>query len=209
VTTAVRYIDTVDELRALVGYPAERSIAKERSTLDRHAIAFLAQSPFCLLATSDADGACDVAPRGDEPGFALVLEPETLVLPERPGNKRLDNLANIVANPHVGLLFLIPGTTHTLRVNGSARIVAEAAYFADLAVYGRPPILAIEVTVEQVYFHCAKALIRSRLWSSSEWPDPSSVESLGQVLRAQVGLSDADAAAVDARGSAASRPDMF
>jgi len=203
------YIETMDELRALLGYPAERSVAKQRDFIDGHAVAFLARSPFCLLATAAADGSCDVAPRGDDPGFAVVLDERTLALPERPGNRRLDSLANIVTNPRVGLLFLIPGTTHTLRINGSARIVAEAGYFDAMAVYGRRPVLAVEVSVEEMYFHCAKAFVRSRLWRSAAWPDPAQVEGLGSILRDQVGMTAEDAAAVDARGADAARPSMF
>lgn len=203
------YIDTVEQLRATIGFPAERSLRKQRAKLDDHAAAFLARSPFCLLATSAPDGSCDVTPRGDDPGFALMLDEGTLAVPERPGNKRLDSLANVLANPHVGMLFLIPGTTHTLRVNGAARIVADADYFDTMAVYGRRPVLAVEVAVEEVYFHCAKAFVRSQLWKATTWPAPELVESLGVVLRDQVGLTAEEAAATDARGADANRPEMF
>jgi predicted pyridoxine 5'-phosphate oxidase superfamily flavin-nucleotide-binding protein len=125
------------------------------------------------------------------------------------GNKRLDNLLNILGNPHVGTLFVVPGTTHTLRVNGSARIVADAAYFDTMAVYGRRPVAAIEVTVEEMYFHCAKAFVRSQVWRSDTWPSAAEMESLGCILRDQLSLTDEEAAGVDERGAAAARLTMF
>jgi PPOX class probable FMN-dependent enzyme len=197
-------------LRALVGgEPGRLSLAKQRDRLDEHARAFLARSPFCVLATSGADGSCDATPRGDEPGFARVLDDRTLAIPERPGNKRLDSLRNVLANPRVGLLFLVPGVTHTLRVNGSARLVAKADFFEDLAVYGKPPVLAVLVTVAECYFHCSKAFVRAKLWQPEEWSEPGSVASLGTVMRDQVGLDESQAIGVDQRGSVAHRADMF
>lgn len=196
-------------LRTLVGgEPAERSLRKQLAHIDEYARQFLAVSPFCVLATAGADGRCDATPRGDEPGFALVLDEHTLAIPERPGNKRLDSLRNVLANSRVGLLFLVPGVTHTLRVNGSARIVAGADFFGRMAVYGKPPVLALLVTVEEVYFHCSKAFVRSRLWQPASWPE-AGLATLGRVLRDQVGLTDEEAAGVDERCSEAWRPDMF
>jgi hypothetical protein len=197
-------------LRELVGgEPAERSVRKQTDRIDEHARRFLAESSFCVLATSGADGRCDATPRGDETGFALVLDERTLALPERPGNKRLDSLLNLLENPHAGLLFLVPGVTHTLRVNGTARIVADADFFDRMTVYGKPPVLAIVVTVEEAYFHCSKAFVRSRLWQPDAWPQPGAVPSLGRVMRAQVGLTADEATGLDQRGSAENRPGMF
>jgi hypothetical protein len=197
-------------LRTLVGgEPAERALRKQLDHIDEHARQFLAESPFCVLATAGADGRCDAAPRGDEPGFALVLDEHTLALPERPGNKRLDSLRNILANPHVGLLFLVPGVTHTLRINGTARIVADADFFDQMTVYGKPPVLALEVTVEELYFHCSKAFVRSKLWQPASWPDAATLPTLGRVLRDQVGLTDQEAAGVDERGAERNRSAMF
>jgi hypothetical protein len=197
-------------LRTLVGgEPAERSVRKQLARIDEHARQFLAESPFCVLATAGPDGRCDATPRGDEPGFALVLDERTLALPERPGNKRLDSLRNVLANPQVGLLFLVPGVTHTLRVNGSAQIVADPDYADRMTVYRKPPVVALQVTVQELYFHCSKAFVRSRIWRPESWPAADALPSLGRVLRDQVGLSDQEAVAVDERGCEAYRPNMF
>jgi uncharacterized protein len=197
-------------LRTLVGgEPAERSVRKQLARIDEHARQFLAESPFCVLATAGSDGRCDATPRGDEPGFALVVDEHTLAIPERPGNKRLDSLRNVLANPRVGLLFVVPGVTHTLRVNGTARIVADADFFDRMTVYGKPPVVALQVSVEEVYFHCSKAFVRSRLWQPESWPEPAVLPTLGRVMRDQVGLTDQEAAGVDERGSVARRPSMF
>jgi PPOX class probable FMN-dependent enzyme len=194
----MRFIADEETLREQVGgAPRERSVRKQLSHLDEHARRFLAAAPFCVLATSGADGSCDATPRGDDPGFARVLDEHTLALPERPGNRRLDSLRNVLANPHVGLVFIVPGITHTLRVNGTARLVADADFFDDMAVFGKRPVLALLVTVEECYFHCAKAFIRSRLWQPEVWPGRSAVPSLGVALRDVCELSDDEAASVD------------
>jgi uncharacterized protein len=206
----VEIVGDAVRLRELIGgEPAERSVRKQTDRIDEHARQFLAEASFYVLATSGADGRCDATPRGDEKGFALVLDERTLALPERPGNKRLDSLQNLLKNPHVGLLFVVPGVTHTLRVNGTAQIVADADFFDRMTVYGKPPVLALVVTVEEAYFHCSKAFVRSRLWQPEAWPEPGVVPSLGRVMRAQVGLTEDEAAGVDRRGSAENRPSMF
>ena len=158
------------ELREIVGVPVARSVQKERSTLDQHCRAFIAQSSFLLIATAGADGRCDISPKGDAPGFVLVLDDRRLVIPDRPGNKRLDGMKNLLANPHVGLIFLVPGREETLRVNGRASITRDPELLGRSAVQGRTPLLAIGVEVEQCFFHCAKALLRSRLWRHQDWP---------------------------------------
>jgi PPOX class probable FMN-dependent enzyme len=167
------------ELTALVGDPLPRVRTKERSVLgDVHRL-WLAQSPFCLLATAGGDGSCDVSPKGDPPGFARVLDESTVAIPYRPGNRRVDGFRNVLANPHVGLLFVIPGRGDTLRINGTARLVREAPFFDDMTVRGHRPSLALLVTVEQVFFHCSKSFLRSSLWDPSSWrPDdvPSRAE---------------------------------
>ncbi|MEV0006316.1 pyridoxamine 5'-phosphate oxidase family protein [Micromonospora sp. NPDC050980] len=165
-------ITDLEELRDLLGSPTPRALAKERRTLHQRDREWLAASPFCLVATAGADGACDVSPKGDPPGFALVLDDTTIAIPERPGNRRADGYRNILANPHVGLIFLIPGRTDTLRINGRARLLRDAPWFADMEVKGHRPVLAVEVTVEQVFYHCAKAFLRSELWQPETWqPD--------------------------------------
>ncbi|WFE59257.1 pyridoxamine 5'-phosphate oxidase family protein [Micromonospora sp. WMMD712] len=165
-------ITSHEELRELLGAPLPRAVTKERRALHERDRQWLAASPFCLVATAGADGACDVSPKGDPPGFALVLDDTTIAIPERPGNRRADGYHNIVDNPHVGLIFLIPGRTDTLRINGRARLVRDAPFFDDMVVRGHRPVLAIVVEIEQIFFHCGKAFLRSELWRPETWqPD--------------------------------------
>ncbi|MFC4148846.1 pyridoxamine 5'-phosphate oxidase family protein [Micromonospora mangrovi] len=149
-----------------------RAVTKERTVLHERDREWLAASPFCLIATAGADGSCDVSPKGDPPGFTLVLDDTTIAIPERPGNRRADGYRNILDNPHVGLIHFIPGRTDTLRINGRARLVRDAPYFDDMVVKGHRPVLAVEVAVEQIFYHCAKAFLRSDLWRPETWrPD--------------------------------------
>ncbi|MFG3578879.1 pyridoxamine 5'-phosphate oxidase family protein [Micromonospora chersina] len=167
-----REITSPEELAELLGAPNQRARDKERTVLHQRDREWLAASPFCLVATAGADGSCDVSPKGDPAGFTRVLDETTIAVPERPGNRRADGYRNILANPHVGLIFLIPGRTDTLRINGRARLVADAPYFADMEVKGHRPVLAVEVSIEQIFYHCAKAFLRSELWKPETWrPD--------------------------------------
>ncbi len=199
--TARQFADVVTteaELRALLGYPGELAIAKERSALDVHCRAFIALAPFLLLGTTDGAGRCDVSPRGDGPGFVLVLDDTTLVIPDRPGNKRFDSLRNILAHGGVGLLFMIPGVEETLRVNGRARLIRDADVLARLAVRDKVPTLAIAVGVQEAFLHCAKALKRSRLWQAESWPDEDALVSRAQMFldhapRPGVGIEEMEA----------------
>jgi len=175
-------ITTADELRALLGEPSARVASKDRARLDDVHRRWLAASPLCLVATSADDGTCDVSPKGDPAGFALVLDDTTIALPERPGNRRADGYLNLLTNPHVGLLFLVPGRGDTLRVNGRARLVREAPFFDRIVVKGHRPLLALVVDVEQVFFHCAKAFMRSALWQPGTW-EPDAVDSRAQIAR--------------------------
>jgi PPOX class probable FMN-dependent enzyme len=166
-------ITTPDQLTALVGEPVPKVRDKVRPRLHDLDRQWLGASPFCLVATSDADGRCDVSPKGDPAGqLAHVLDDQTLAIAERPGNRRVDGFHNVLANPHVGLVFLIPGRDDTLRVNGRARLVSDAPFFDDLVVKGHRPVLALVVDVEEVFHHCAKAFMRSRLWDRASWDDP-------------------------------------
>jgi uncharacterized protein len=168
-TTPWPEIGSADELRALVGEPSERAANKDRDRLHEHDRAWLAASPFVLMATSAADGTCDVSPKGDPPGFTLVLDDTTIAIPERPGNRRTDGFHNILSNPHVGLIYLVPGRGDTLRVNGRARLVRDAPFFDDLVVKGHRPVLALVVDIEEVFYHCSKAFLRSKLWHPGSW----------------------------------------
>ena len=170
------------ELRALVGEPSERAVKKEIQTLDVYARAFIANAPFLLLATSGADGRCDVSPKGDAPGFVHVLDDRHLAIPDRPGNRRADGMSNLVQNGHVGLIFLIPGREDTLRVNGRAWIVRDGDLLDRMAVNGKLPQLAIGVEVEECFSHCPKAFKRSKLWQANEWPSADVVASFAQML---------------------------
>ena len=165
-------ITSHEELRELLGAPMPRAVTKERTVLHERDREWLAASPFCLVATSGADGSCDVSPKGDPPGFTLVLDETTIAIPERPGNRRADGYRNILDNPHVGLIYLIPGRTDTLRINGRARLVRDAPFFDDMVVKGHRPMLAVVVEIEQIFYHCAKAFLRSQLWLPETWrPD--------------------------------------
>jgi len=175
-------VTDADQLRELLGEPSARVLDKDRTALHDLDRAWLAASPFCLVSTSDGQGRCDVSPKGDPPGFTLVLDDVTIAIPERAGNRRADGFHNILANPHVGLLFLVPGRGDTLRINGRARLVRDPALLDAMTVHGHRPVMATVVYVEQVFHHCAKALLRSQLWDPASW-DPGSVAPRPQIAR--------------------------
>ncbi|MEU8329356.1 pyridoxamine 5'-phosphate oxidase family protein [Micromonospora sp. NPDC048839] len=186
-------ITSHEELRDLLGEPTARAANKDRRRLHERDREWLGASPFCLLATAGADGSCDVSPKGDPAGFALVLDDTTIAVPERPGNRRADGYRNILDNPHVGMLFLIPGRTDTLRINGRARLVRDAPWFDDMMVKGHRPVLAVVVEIEQIFYHCAKAFLRSALWQPETWqPDvlPSRARLIKEVEAPMVSLQD-------------------
>lgn len=165
-------VTTEAELREVLGEPSPRVLGKDRAALHEIDRAWIAASPFLLVATSASDGSCDVSPKGDPPGFVHVLDNRTLAVPERPGNKRADGYRNVLSNPHVGLIFLVPGRSDTLRINGRARLVRDAPFLADMVVKGHRPPLALVVDVEQVFHHCSKAFLRSQLWDPESWAAP-------------------------------------
>jgi PPOX class probable FMN-dependent enzyme len=176
-------IETVDQLVDLLGEPIPRVRDKARPALHELDRDWLAASPFCLVATSDDHGRCDVSPKGDPAGFVKVLDDTTIAIPERRGNKRADGYKNILANPHVGLLFVIPGRGDTLRINGRAHLVSDAPWFDDLVVKGHRPVLAMVVEIDEVFGHCAKAFMRSQLWHTDTW-NPMAVGSRPQIAKA-------------------------
>ena len=185
-TTAYATITSPDELRALLGQPSERAVLKERPALDVHCRTFIARSPMLLLATSNRDGQLDVSPRGDPPGFVQVLDDITILIPERAGNKRGDSLLNVLENPHVGTLFLIPGVDETLRVNGRAELVTEPALLAPLSMEGKVPQLGILVHVEQAYLQCARSFLRSKLWDPGRYLAEGEMPTLAQMIMDQI-----------------------
>ncbi len=174
------------ELRAIVGHPGVRAVQKERDTLDVHMRAFIARAPMLLLATAGAGGRCDVSPKGDVPGFVAVLDERRLLIPDRPGNKRLDGMVNILTNPHVGVIFLVPGREETIRVNGRAWITRDPALLERCAVEGKTPLLGIGVEVEECFLHCPKAFRRSGLWTPARWPAAADLASPACVLHDQI-----------------------
>ncbi|WP_379140026.1 pyridoxamine 5'-phosphate oxidase family protein [Paenibacillus sp. sgz500992] len=175
-------IKSEEELRAMLGYPSELVKNKAIDALDEHCRQFIAKSPLLIMATSDAEGLCDVSPRGDAPGFVLVLDDKHLVIPERPGNRRMDSLRNILSNPNAGLIFLIPGLEETLRVNGHAYIVRDEDLLVRMESHGRTPLVGIVIEVEECYMHCAKSLKRSSLWNPDSWIVKAELPNVAQVI---------------------------
>ena len=176
-------IRTAEELRALVGEPLPRVRDKVTDRLGEVHRQWLAHTPFVVLATAGADGRTDASPKGDPPGQLVhVLDERTVALAERPGNKRVDGYLNVLDNPHAGLVCVIPGRGDTLRINGRARLVREAPWFEEMVVKGHRPLLALVIDVEEVYFHCAKAFMRSRLWHPEDW-DPTAVSSRAEIAK--------------------------
>jgi PPOX class probable FMN-dependent enzyme len=175
------------ELRAIVtGGPSERAVMKDRRRLDDQSRAFIALSPFLLMATSGADGTCDVSPKGDAPGFVRVLDDSRIVIPERNGNKRMDSMTNLLTNPQIGLLLVVPGCDYTLRVNGRAWITRDPVLLEPMTTHGVVPKLAIGVEVREAYFHCVKAFRRSKLWTSDAWPSPDALPSYACTVFTQI-----------------------
>jgi PPOX class probable FMN-dependent enzyme len=175
-------IATEEELRGIMGYPSEIVTRKTIQYIDEHCRSFIEKSPFLTIATSDLDRNFDVSPKGDPAGFVKVLNEKTLAIPDRPGNRKADTLTNIIQNPNVGLIFLIPGIRETLRVNGEAKIVADPKVLEILSCEGKRPSFAIIVTVKEAFMHCAKCMIRSNLWMHTDEPTERPVPSLAKAL---------------------------
>ncbi|KAA2216894.1 MSMEG_1061 family FMN-dependent PPOX-type flavoprotein [Maribacter flavus] len=175
-------ITTEKELRHIMGHPNEIVSSKTIDFIDAHCKNFIEKSPFITIASSDLNGNFDVSPKGDAAGFVAILNDKTLAIPDRPGNKKADTLRNIIQNPNVGLLFLIPGIRETLRVNGEAQIVRDAHILDQLAHKGKKPLFAIIVHVKEAFMHCAKCIIRSRLWTPIDQNPDMSIATLGKTL---------------------------
>jgi PPOX class probable FMN-dependent enzyme len=183
-------IATPQQLLDVFETPRDVSLRKESVALTDLEQAFVEASPFYLLSTASADGVCDVSPRGDPAGAVIVVDERTLLLPDRAGNNRIDSLRNIVANPQVGLLFLVPGCDETLRVNGSATLTTNPAVLSALAVGDKEPRLAIVVRTEAVFMHCARAFRRSRLWDPTTWPEPGTVPQMPAILKQKLAMPE-------------------
>ena len=188
-------IASESELRALHSAPTERAVRKELDRLDRHCRRFIALSPFLVMATADADGRLDATPRGGDPGFVEVADDRTLLLPDRPGNNRLDSLTNLTERPDVGLLFMIPGVDETLRVNGAVELRTDPDLVQRFQVGRRPPAIVLQITVRQAYLHCAKALMRSRLWDPAARIDRAELPTMGEMMRDHAGSGTAESQA--------------
>jgi uncharacterized protein len=189
-------IETVAQLQALLGEPNPMTPKKLQSALDQAAIDYIRRSPFLVLATADAQGNADASPKGDGPGFVAVEDQHTLLIPERKGNRLMFSLRNILANPQVGMIFLVPGTDETFRVNGIAELSDDPDLLVRLSARGAPALLAIRVTVRECFFHCAKAFIRSQLWKPETWQERRKI-SFGKLFTAKVGGGDELAQQID------------
>ena len=191
----MKSIETVAELEAIYGEPRGASLLKEVPALTQGYRAFIAAAPFVVMATSGSGG-IDCSPNGDAPGFVQVIDDHTIALPDRPGNNRIDNLRNLVEDPRISLLFVIPAVGETLRVVGRAKITADEEMLARFTVGGKLPRTVIVIEIDSVYFHCSKALIRSKLWDSSTWPERSDLPTGGAIL-AEIAKGDFDGEAYD------------
>ena len=179
------------ELRAIMGDPvAPPVVQKTLDRLDRHCLAFIDRAPFVLISTADGKGRMDISPKGDAPGFVRVLDGNTLAIPDRPGNQRFDSFRNLFENPAVGLIFLIPGKRETLRVSGTGQVVRDAALLESLEAQGKIPALALVVDVQEAFMHCAKCMVRSKLWQPDHWPSLEGLPTLAEAMK--------DAAAIPA-----------
>ena len=193
-------IGNEDELRAKFGEVHPLASAKSRPALDKYSRQFIALSPFLVISTADTQGRADLSPRGDPPGFVRVIDDTTILVPDRPGNNRLDTMANITANPNVGLLFFVPGFEDTLRLNGKARITDDPALLSACTVNGKQPVVGILVTVEEVFLHCAKALKRSKLWDPASRQDRAQMPTIARMILEQTStpVAEPEAARIDA-----------
>ncbi len=200
-------IANMSELRTAYREPNERAQQKVLGHLDEHSRNFIALSPFCILTSVGADGLMDTSPRGDPPGFVAVLDERTLLVPDRPGNNQVDSLQNVLTNPQVGLLFLVPGMNETLRVSGTVEIVTDEELLAPLSIKGKAPLSGLRVTVEEAFLHCGRSLIRSRLWEPDARIERSSFPTYGQVLADQI--AGANAEEIDADEDEANRERLY
>lgn len=180
--TFEQVISSEEELREILGHPSQRAAEKVIDHIDDHCAALIAHSPFLVIASADNDGNMDMSPKGDPEGFVKLLDENTLVIPDRLGNRRGDTFSNIIQNPKVGLYFLAPGYRETLRVSGTAQIVRDTELLESMAHEGKVPTLALVISVEKAFFHCAKCVIRSGLWDHEKWGDIDGIPSLGRIL---------------------------
>jgi PPOX class probable FMN-dependent enzyme len=175
-------ITTVEQLRSVMGYPSHRVTDIAIPKLDKHCRAFIAKSPLVFIASSDVSGNMDISPKGDPPGFVQILDDNTIAIPDRPGNRRADTFQNILENPKVGLFFLVPGKGETLRMNGTAIIVRDKPLRESMIINNKIPDFALVVNIEEAFFHCAKCMLRSKIWQSEHWQSIDDLPSLAKTM---------------------------
>ncbi len=190
-------ITTKEELRRVIAEPRPATRAKILDALDEQSIEFLKRCPFALVSTASEDGTIEVSPKGDEPGFIRIEDPRTLLIPERVGNNLAFGLNNIIATGKIGIIALVPATGETLRISGTAEIHDDADLVASLSSLGKPALLATRVHIQHCYFHCARSIVRAKLWDPKAWPAPNRI-SFGRIIAPRIGESDAVAAQIDA-----------
>ena len=183
-------ITNINKLRELYGYPKGRAKDKVLHTLDKHAINFIETSPFLIMSTVSADGQMDASPRGGQAGFVKIIDKNTIIIPDSKGNNRLDSLSNIIETESVGMIFLIPGVDETLRINGKAQISTSPEYLSLFKSENNLPKVCIVVSIEELFLHCAKALMRSKLWNEDSKIERSSFPTMGKMLNEQLGIKD-------------------
>jgi PPOX class probable FMN-dependent enzyme len=182
----IKSIDELEELRSEIGYPSKLASNKVIHSLDSYSIEFISKTPFIIIATSNQEGLCDASPRGDEPGFVYILDERHLFIPERPGNKRMDSIQNILVNPHVGIIFMIPGMEETFRVNGKACISQDQSLLEKTAVNDKLAFMGIGVEIEECFMHCAKSFKRSGMWTPDRWLPKCELPSASTIIAAHV-----------------------
>jgi uncharacterized protein len=187
-------ITDLESLRTHFGTMTTIAAHKVLPRLDRHSRAFIALSPFLVLATTDGDGGVDASPRGDSPGFVAMRDDTTLIIPDRPGNRRVDSFSNVVRHPGIGLIFFVPGFNETLRVNGTGQVVKDGGLLAPLEAHGKAPKTGLLVSITEVFFHCGKALIRSKLWDPAHHVARDGFPSLGRIVADQTAVMSTEAA---------------
>lgn len=190
-------ITTQEELRRVIAEPRPATRAKILDALDEQSIEFLKRCPFALVSTASADGTIEVSPKGDEPGFIRIEDPRTLLIPERVGNNLAFGLNNIIATGKIGIIALVPATGETLRISGTAEIHDDADLVASLSSLGKPALLATRVRIQHCYFHCARSIVRAKLWNPEAWPAPGRI-SFGRIIAPRIGEGETVAAQIDA-----------
>jgi PPOX class probable FMN-dependent enzyme len=190
-------ITSAEELREIIGSPEAPAIKKQIDHLDEHCRRFIALAPLLFISSASADGLCDVSPKGDAPGFVRVLDEKLLAIPERAGNRRTDTMRNILANPQVGLLFVIPGMRETLRINGRGAIYRDPELLQEMTFQGKTPPVAMVVEAQEVFLHCGRALVRSHVWDMATWPEAAALPSAGQIFADHMRLPEVTCERVD------------